>query len=414
LTTNSLFGGIGQALSHPGYRLLWWSNGTNTTGRWLFKVSLGWLTWELTGSPAWLGIVAFADTFPMVIMTIIAGAWSDRLGYLKLLRLSQMLVAIGGIVTAILALTGSLDIFFIVSLSVFVGIGEAITIPPRMSYVHHLVPKKDLSAAIALNSTTYNVTRFFGPALFGILFQIVNVPIIIAIAACMFSVFYITLFFQQPEKRKQPEQEKTKIIRDLLEGFKYAYSHKGIFFLLFLLSVTALLIRPYIDLVPGISDEIFNRGAKGLSILLSATGLGAAIGGFWLARRGKTEGLTQVFTWSLLISAVTMLLFIVSGNLWVGSILIAVVGMTVVAGSITAQTLIQNTVERRIRGRIISITAVLSWGLPAIGAAMMGWIAEFMGISVTLAMGAILTGLIWLWGHNTGKRIATTLENGAE
>ena len=129
----------------------------------------------------------------MVIMTIIAGAWSDRLGYLKLLRLSQMLVAIGGIVTAILALTGSLDIFFIVSLSVFVGIGEAITIPPRMSYVHHLVPKKDLSAAIALNSTTYNVTRFFGPALFGILFQIVNVPIIIAIAAWMFSVFYIII-----------------------------------------------------------------------------------------------------------------------------------------------------------------------------------------------------------------------------
>jgi len=89
LAENSFFGGIGRALSHPGYRLMWWSNGINTTGRWLFKVSLGWLTWELTGSPAWLGIVAFADTFPMVIMTIIAGAWADRFGHLRLMRLPR-------------------------------------------------------------------------------------------------------------------------------------------------------------------------------------------------------------------------------------------------------------------------------------------------------------------------------------
>ncbi|MFP6711053.1 MAG: MFS transporter [Rhodospirillales bacterium] len=89
MAENSFFGGIGRALSHPGYRLMWWSNGINTTGRWLFKVSLGWLTWELTGSPAWLGIVAFADTFPMVIMTIIAGAWADRFGHLRLIRLPR-------------------------------------------------------------------------------------------------------------------------------------------------------------------------------------------------------------------------------------------------------------------------------------------------------------------------------------
>jgi MFS family permease len=413
LAENSFFGGIGRALSHPGYRLMWWSNGINTTGRWLFKVSLGWLTWELTGSPAWLGIVAFADTFPMVIMTIIAGAWADRFGHLRLMRLSQALVVSGGLLTAIFALTGSLNIYGIIILSVVVGTGEAITIPPRMSFIHHLVPKVDLSAAIALNSATYNMARFLGPALFGGLFQIVNVPVILVIAAGMFLVFFAGLFFQKAEERKQAAETPTKIIQELLEGFRYAYTHTGIFFLLFLLSVTAMLMRPYLDLAPGISDQIFDMGAEGLSILLSATGLGAMIGGIWLARRGKTDGLTKVFTWSLLISALAMLLFVMTENIWVGAILIAIVGMAIVAGSITSQTLIQNTVDQKVRGRIIGITAVLSWGLPAVGAAMMGWIAEFLGLSVTLAIGAGLTATLWLWGHNTGTRLATTLENGA-
>jgi MFS family permease len=411
LADSSFFGGIGRALSHSGYRLMWWSNGVNTTGRWLFKVALGWITWELTGSPAWLGIVAFADTFPMVIMTIIAGAWADRWGYLRIMKLSQMMVAAGGIATAILALTGLLNIYFIVLFSVIVGTAEAVTIPARMSFLHHLVPKADLSAAIALNSATFNLARFLGPALFGVLILTIDVPVIIAVAAAMYSIFYIALFFQKTDEREPSGDGQPKLIQDLIEGFRYAYTQPGIFFLLFLLSVTAILMRPFIDLVPGISDQIFDMGAEGLSILLSSTGLGAMIAGIWLARRGTTDGLTKIFTWSLLISALAMLLFVISSNIWIGAFLIAIVGMMIIAGSISSQTLIQNAVDKKILARIISITAVLAWGLPAIGAALMGWIAEFIGISTTLALGACLTTLLWLWGHNAGTRLAPRLEN---
>jgi len=348
----------------------------------------------------------------MVFMTIIAGAWADRFGYLRVMRIGQAVLVTGGVATAVLALTGSLNITFIVGLSVVVGAAEATTIPARMSFVHHLVPKADLSAAIAMNSATYNMARFLGPALFGGLIQILDVPVIIAIAAGMFSVFYVALFFQKTDKREPAAEERPKMIHELLEGFRYAMNHRGIFFLLFLLSVTAMLIRPYIDLVPGVSDQMFDMGAEGLSILLAATGLGAMIGGFWLAHRGQIEGLTKLFTWSLLISALSMLLFVMAKNIWVGAILISVVGMAIVAGSITAQTLIQNTVEQKVRARVISITAVLAWGLPAIGAAAMGWVAEFLGLAITLAIGAALTVLLWMWGHQAGARLAPTLEYG--
>ena len=332
MSFNNVFGGIARALSHSGYRLLWWSNGTNTVGRWIFKVSVGWLTWEMTGSTAWLGIVAFADTFPMVIMTIIAGVWADRIGYLRLMKYSQLILVIGGFITATLALVGALNVELIIILCVIVGSAEAMTIPARMSFVHNLVPKSDLSAAIALNSTTYNVARFLGPALFGILIQFIDISFIILVSAIMFFIFYIALFFQENDEIVNSGGNKKRILGDLLDGFRYALSNSGIFFLLFLLCVTAILIRPYIELVPGIADQVFSMGAEGVSIILSSTGLGATVGGVLLARHGKVEGLTSIFTWSLVISAVAMVLFLFSQNIWMSSIFIALVGMTIVAG----------------------------------------------------------------------------------
>ena len=77
------------------------------------------------------------------------------------------------------------------------------------------------------------------------------------------------------------------MVRDLIDGFQYSFSHQGISFLLISLSVTALFIRPYIDLLPGVSAQIFDLGAEGLSILLAATGLGAMLGAIWLAQRGR-------------------------------------------------------------------------------------------------------------------------------
>ena len=371
MTSTPLFGGIGRALSHRQFFLLWWGHGTITTGRWMYKVAIGWLTWEMTQSTVWLGIVAFADTFPLVIMSIVAGVWADRVGYLFIMRVGQ---------TA------------------------------RISIVHQLVPKEDLAAAIAVNSATYNFARFLGPTIAGGLIIWVSIPFVIAFSVGTFAIFYGVLFFLNPPELKIERAKTTGMVRDLIDGFKYSFSHQGISFLLISLSVTALFIRPYIDLLPGVSAQIFDLGAEGLSILLAATGLGAMLGAIWLAQRGRTDGLTNIFTWSLLISAISILLFIISGNIWVGAVLIAIVGFFIVLGAITSQTLIQSAVDSGIRARVISITMVLAWGLPAVGALGMGWIAEFLGLPFTLALGGALTVLLWLWAHRTGKQLAPILE----
>ena len=95
-------------------------------------------------------------------------------------------------------------------------------------------------------------------------------------------------------------------------------------------------------------------------------------------------------------------------------VLIAIVGFFIVLGAITSQTLIQSAVDSGIRARVISITMVLAWGLPAVGALGMGWIAEFLGLPFTLALGGALTVLLWLWAHRTGKQLAPILEGGLD
>ena len=414
MNSHTPLGGIGRALSHQQFFLLWLAHGTNTTGRWMYKVAIGWLTWELTQSTTWLGIVAFADTFPMVLMSIVAGAWADKFGYLPIMRLSQAVMVLAGIIITVLAFLDVLQINSIVLLTLIIGTSEAITQPARISIVHHLVPKEDLSAAIALNSATYNLARFLGPTISGVLIIWVSIPYVIALSAATFIIFYGVLYRLNSDKVEQGANQNSSIVGDLLDGFRYAFSHPGISFLLILLSVTALLIRPYIDLLPGVSAQLFGLGAEGLSILLAATGFGATIGGVWLAQRGRTEGLTKVFTWSLLISAVSIILFVLSNNIWIGASLLTIAGFFIVSGAITSQTLIQNSVHPEIRARVISITMVLAWGLPAVGAIVMGWVAEIFGLAITLGLGGILASLLWVWAHGNGRHLAPYLENQAD
>ena len=408
-----LLGGIGQALSNPKFRLLWWTNTVNSTGRWQYKFAVSWYTWETTKSPALLGIVAFADTVPLVFMTVIAGAWTDRYSTMLIMRICQSIMVAAGILISVFALTESLNIIYIIVLSFVIGAAEAVTVPARLSVVHQLVPKDHLSSAIALGSASFNLARFIGPALAGIIIQVMGVPMTIVIATGMFLLFYCGLLALGPGEKVQNEGSlRFSILKDLVGGFSYVLSHAGITFLVFVLSLTALLIRPFIDLLAGVSDQVFGEDVAGFSILLSATALGALLGGLWLARRGRTEGLTSLFTWCLIVSAAAQALLVISPTIWIGAVMAFFTGMFVVSGSIASQALIQNSVAPEVRGRVISITAVLAWGVPAVGALAMGWIAEYIGLRMTLGSAAVLSALLWLWARGAGRRYAAQLESG--
>ena len=408
-----MFGGIGRALSHRDYCIYWASNGINTIGRWMYRVAVAWLTWELTESSVWLGIIAFAESFPLVIFSILAGAIADRIGYIRITILAQTATAAVAFCFAAITLAGAITIELVLVFTLLIGSLESLTTPARMALVNALVPKQDLPAAISLQSATFNAARFVGPAIAGLLISWTGSGVVLAVVALSFSQFCIALLIikaDEPERNPGPWRN---LIGDINTGIRYGFGNPGIRFLLIMLGVTGLLIRPVIDLMPAFADELFSTGAGGFSILMSAIGFGAMVSCLWIGLRGRTAGLTHMVTISLLVQGVALIASTLVGEIWIAAGCFVLVGFAMLVGGVGSQTLIQNSVASDVRARVMSLFIVISWGLPAFGALAGGWIAKFAGLPATIAAGGVLTILLWLWARPKANALQAELEKPA-
>ncbi len=410
MTKSSFLGGIGTALSNPQFRMYWYSNAAATIGRWVYRTAVGWLTWEMTKDPKWLGIVAFADIFPMVVLSIFAGALSDRIGYLKVIKVTQLGMCVLGAAFAAAIYGGYLRIELIIALSVFHGSLEAMSTPARISIVHALVRKEDLSAAIALGSAVFNASRVIGPAIGGALLNWASPEFVMVFATVAFIQFYVVTFFLQVANAGGAGRISWELFEDMIQGVVYAWENVGIRFVMLLLMAVGLLIRPVMEFAPAFSAQVFGRGPEGYAILLSSIGAGALVAALWLARRGRTGGLMRLVVGSLLAQGLALVLFSFTGNIYVGAGFLVCMGFFMLVGGVGSQTLIQNAVHSTMRARAVSLFILISWGLPAIGALAMGWSASRFGLQHSVAAGALLTIVIWLVVLRPAGRLAPALE----
>ena len=153
-----------------------------------------------------------------------------------------------------------------------------------------------------------------------------------------------------------------------------------------------------------------DRGPEGLAVILSSIGAGAMAAALLLAHRGRTDGLTRYVTFSFAMQAISLILFTLTENIFVAVIFLFSVGFFMLAMGVAAQSLIQNVVDAAMRARAIGIFVLLSWGMPAFGALVMGWMAAFFGLRPTIAVGAILALIFWLWALREGARHRSVLE----
>lgn len=406
----SLFGGIASALRNRVYRRFWLGNFFSTVGRWLYRTAVGWLVWELTKSTSWLGVVAFSDAFPMVVFSVFAGAMSDQVGCVRVMRVSQSLSCLVLSTFAALALTGVLTIEMVLVLVPLYGSLEAISTPPRTAVVHHLVPKGDLTAAIALSSASFNACRVLGPSLAGVLIVWLDPGAVIAIAALALFQFAIVLFVTPKDPGRGSGRLSFALFRDIRDGVVYAARHPGIRYVMLLLGGTGLFIRPFMDMLPGFAGGIFHSGPEGLALLLASIGAGAICACLWLARRGRIDRLTFIVTNALATCGTMLIIFTFAGHIWVAAFVLTFVGFFMLVTGVGSQTLIQTAVDASVRARVMSLYIVISFGLPAVGSLTMGRVAAAFGLQHTVATAAAVTILIWLWGRTAYTRFAPTLE----
>jgi MFS family permease len=134
------------------------------------------------------------------------------------------------------------------------------------------------------------------------------------------------------------------------------------------------------------------------------------ISALWLAQRGRMEGLTRIVYFALAMQGVGLLLFTVTNIIWLAIPCLIMVGFFMLGAGVAAQTLIQNVAEARVRARVLSLFILISWGLPAIGALIAGWLSDLFGLQITIAVGAVAALLLALAIRPAGMRLAPGLE----
>ena len=404
------FGGIGRALSSRNYRVYWYGHLVSSNGVWIYIISSQWLIFHLTQSPAWLGAIGFGYLAPLFFFGPIAGAISDRFGQKR----TAIVALIVGIILAasisIVIYFGTLTPSLMLIFTIIQGIFFAFDFPSRQALIPQMVKRADISAAIGMNTTTYNTSSFTGPIIGGSILAFGNSagdPT--AGAALGYATFaFANCFMLVGVSRVNVKPVSFKniaganlvlgVIGDLKSGIKYVTESRYLLMLMGLSLFFAFCLRSYQNLMAGFAENLFSLDEQGLGNLFAAKGVGALLVALFFARRGRTDGLTKVCTYGAGIGGVSIVIFVFSSYMPQVLLISAILGGVVVATDLAIMTLIQNVVADQYRARVISIALAISVGIPAIGSLAIGFLAEYTGLqfAMSLSGGVVLIAAFFI------------------
>ena len=334
---------------------------------------------------------------------------ADRRDRVWTIRLTQWIGCVQASLLAILVVSDAMTIEILFALVLMLGIASGVAQPSRLALIPTLVDRQSLASALAINSVIFNLARFIGPALAGIVIAEIGIAAAFAADAVSYIAFQISLL----NLRGLPPQlasGRQNVLRASVEAFSYACRHPGIGPMLLLFVVTTIGTRGFIELFPGFADRVFGRGPQGLAMLTSTVGLGAICGASWMVLRSAITGLANVVLVCTLIMSLAILAFTATDAFYLALPCVFVAGAMMTITGTGAQTLIQAAVDARMSGRVMALYGMIFRAGPAVGAVLMGTLSEYLGLRLALALGAMVSGSFWLATRFRHKCMAAGLE----
>ncbi len=358
-------------------------------GTWMTLVATNWVVYELTNSALLLGVVGFASQIPTFFLAPFAGVVVDRWNRRRILVITQILAMLQSLALAFLALTGSLNIWYIIFLCMFQGFINALSMPTLQAFVKEILEKQeDLGNAIALNSSLISSSRLIGPAIGGVLIATVGSGVCFLIDG----ISYIAVLAALLSMKLAPSEravETTSPWQRLKEGFTYAFGFPPIRSILLMMSLLGFMGLPYTVLAPIFATKILHGGPQTLGFLMTASAMGAFIASIYLSSRPSVVGLEYVIAVSPRILGIGFIIFSLSRILEFSLLFMVIIGFAVVLQIAACSTLIQTIVEDDKRGRVMSFYSMAFMGMVPFGSLLSGWIASQIGAPNTLIINGI-------------------------
>ena len=382
------------ALRNRNFLLLWLGLLLSNVGTWMQNVARSWLIYKLGGDdPLYLGLLGLSFALPMVTLPPLGGAVADRVDRVKLLYFTESAALLLAVILALLAWTSTVRPWHLLATTFVGAVLLAFDNPARQALMAEIVPRDALPNAIALNTSTFTGAALVGPALAGLLFDVIGAGWIFMVNALSFLFVLAALVALRAPPRPSPPT--TSWSEAFLGGFTYAREHRRACVVLLLSAIAALLGRSYPQILPVFASR-WHGGSSSYGALLAGAGAGAFAGALGLSSFRRVPAPTRAFGASGLLLAMALAAFALMPTRIGGVTLLVVVGLAATIFTTTGATILQLDVPGELRGRVMGLFTITVIGLPALGAFGIAALARLVGAPFAVSVGAGLLLLIFL------------------
>lgn len=399
------------AFGYRDFRIFWFGQLISLTGTWIQSVAQQWLVLKLTGSAFDLGLVTTIQFTPLLLLSLIGGAISDRVSKRELLLLTQVISGLLAVLLGVLVATNTVQFWHVLVIAGLLGTVNAFYTPARQAFVPELVSKDALINAVALNSAIFNGARVIGPAVGGLLVAALGLSLNFFLNAASFLAVIIGLLVIAP-RPVRPRGENENLLGNVAEGLRYIRATPTVFTILTLIGVSSLFAFNFTTLVPLVARYVLNVGSSGFGFLMAAMGAGSLAGAICLAFFNRRDLARRLIYAGALVFTVTEFLFGLSHSYGLSIGLLVIVGISSNLFTTTANTTVLSQTPSHLQGRVMSVYSLMFLGMTPFGSFLSGVIAERYGAPAALTSGAVVTFVFTIivfayrTRHRTRERLA--------
>jgi predicted MFS family arabinose efflux permease len=369
-----------RALNHPEFRRFFLAQLVAMVSGWMHTVAQSWLVLQLTDSPLRLGLIGTLQFGPILLFSIVTGAYADRLPKRRLLVTTQLVLAALAVALAALVASGRIRYWHVGVVAVLAGLTQAFDAPARQSFLAELVGRVDLVNAVALNSASFNAARIVGPAVGGLLIARVGVVPSFLINAVGLLVVALALL-RLPARPQATARRNTTMVEEIAEGLRYAMRTPVIRMVLGLLFCVSITVFNFTVYVPLLARHVLGLGAEGFGFLMAALGVGAVSGALTVGFRRAPEPPLSLMMGAAAVALGGLLMLSAARHVWLAVPLLFTTGFSGLVLVASCNTRLQLAAPDELRGRMMSLYTLVWGGVFPIGAFCVGAISEAWGVS---------------------------------
>jgi MFS family permease len=386
------------------FRGLWIATIVSNVGTWMQDVGAGWLMTSLSSSPSLVALVEAADSLPVMLLALPAGAIADIVDRRRLLIATQVYLMVIAAALGILTWLNVMTPWMLLGFTFALGVGTAMVMPAWAAIVPELVPPEDLPSAVALNSIAINVSRTIGPAIAGVLVAAVGAWLVFILNALSYIGILAVLVRWRRERRKSslPAERFVSAIR---VGLRFVTHTRALQIVLIRGSAFFVFASATWSLFPLIVRRELGMGPEIYGLLLTCIGIGAVGGALLLPRARARFSRDALVAGASALYAVAALMLGHVQNLPLLAVAMLATGVAWISILSALQVAAQMTLPAWVRARGLAAFVMVFMGGMALGSILWGQVAARVGIPATLTIAALgMAGAIGLtWRFKLGR-----------